>query len=88
MLGKHYVDPTPEQLAALDALKSLLPYALVLHYSDYLKPFFPDNDTLWVGLGAALQQEASDAMQHPLLFISCYHIPVEKYYSATELQCL
>ena len=87
-MGKQAVEPTPERLAALDELKSLLSSAPVLRHPDFKKPFFLYTDASLVGIGAALHQEDAEQRQCPVLFISRSLTPAEKHYSATELEYL
>lgn len=88
-VGRLTVDPTPERVAALQSLKSLLTTAPCLRYPDFARPFFLYTDASRRGIGGALQQSPADSdKQYPILFISRCLSPAETNYSATELECL
>ena len=70
-IGRMTVDPTPERVAALQSLKSLLTNPPYLHYPDFNRPFFLYTDASKREIGGALQQSPEGSeKQHPILFIS------------------
>ena len=73
---------------AFDKVKLLLQKSPVLKSSDYEKPFKLIIDSSDVGTGAVLIQEASDGLNHPVIYFSKIFLKYQRNYSVVEKETL
>ena len=73
---------------AFDKVKLLLQKSPVLKSPDYKKPFKLIIDSIDVGTGSVLVQEASDGLDHPVSYFSKKFLKYQKSYSVVEKETL
>lgn len=78
---------TPERDKAFKQIKQALGEATILVAPDYQQPYLLKTDASGIGIGAALEQQ-KDNVWRPVAFFSRKLTPVEKRYSASELETL
>ena len=79
---------TSECQLSFDRLKELLSSPPVLAYPNFDLPFTLHTDASGKGLGAVLEQEASDGQLHPVAYASRTLSKHERNYGITELEAL
>ena len=77
-----------EQQTAFEDLKKALTSEPVLALPDFTKPFILMTDGSATGLGAVLSQDHGDSKERVVAYASKKTGPLEKNYSACELECL
>ena len=77
-----------EQQRAFDDLKTALTSEPVLALPDFTKPFILMTDGSKTGLGAVLSQDHGDTKERVVAYASKKTGPLERNYSACELECL
>ena len=78
----------PAQQASFEDLKTALTNEPVLALPDFTKPFILMTDGSSAGFGAVLGQHHGDAKERVVAYASRKAGPLERSYSASELECL
>ena len=82
------------QVKAFEMLKTLMCRKLILHQTDYSKPFFLATDASAYGMEAILSQEGElnprthKPTQHPIAYYSATFSPTERNYNIYERELL